>query len=382
VDDLELGYLMAVAGALVWSPRTLRAWLRVLGNPRALAAWAREHAGRPPDSTPALAPVALARLAAVDDDGAHRALEALERSGARALVPDDSDYPNALRDLDDAPPVLYVRGDPHAAGGRAAAIVGSRAATSYGRALAASFAADFVSCGACVISGLARGIDAAAHKGALAARGKTVGVVGSGVNALYPPYHALLADDIVAAGGALLSEFPPDMPAQPFHFPMRNRLVAALSGITIVVEAGRRSGALITARLADELGRHVFAVPGDVGRATSAGTNALIKDGVPLVESGIEAAQLAGWASIVPSSSSAAAPSADDPLLAHLDVVGTDIESLSARSGIDMPALLAQLTLLEIRGVIVRQPGGRYAAVIARRATNGSGDASRRHRGR
>jgi DNA processing protein len=366
VDDLDLGYLMAVAAALVWTPRPLRSWLDALGDPRAMVERARSG-DAPPDGAEPLGAAALCRLAAVDDAVAARALSELAESSARVLTDTDASYPSKLRDLCDPPPVLYVRGNEQALEGRAVAVVGSRAATSYGRNVAGSMPGDLCRFGACIISGLARGIDACAHKGALDASAPTVAVIGSGFSALYPPYHSLLADEIVGGGGALLSEFPPSMPARAHHFPMRNRVVAALAQATVVVEAGERSGALITARLADEIGRVVCAVPGDVGRAASAGTNALIKDGVPLVTSGADVAELLGWRA---APAKAFTPEADEPLVALMDASGSSIEELSDRLHLEVGSVLARLTLLELQGAVLRLPGGLFAPVKHARLTD------------
>ena len=368
MDELDRGYVMAVAGALVSSPRLLRSYLDAFGSARALLRAIRIDDFAPPPEVPPLRDSARARLRAIDNAAAQKAEDDLRKSGARLLADSDADYPAALRDLVDRPPVLYVRGSVAALSMRSVAIVGSRAATSYGRNVAAQLAHDFGGFGACIVSGLARGIDAAAHKAALSADAPTVAVVGSGLSALYPSYHSLLADDIVAAGGAVLSEFPPLTPPRAHHFPMRNRIVAALTQATIVVEAGERSGALITARLADELGRRVFAIPGDVGRPSSAGCNALIKDGVPLVTSARDAASLLGWAV---AAATAHSPAMDaDPLLAHLTETGVEIDDLSARTGIDAGSLLAALTMLEIQGLVRRLPGGLFATVRTASATN------------
>lgn len=367
MDDVDLGYLMAVAGALVWTPRHLRSWLDALRGPRAIIAFAKSGDPRPPDGLEPLSRQAVGRLAAIDDAAAQRALDDVQSCGARALIDTDADYPPALRDLRDPPPVLYARGNPSALAGRTIAIVGSRAATSYGRSTAGAFAAEFGAFGACIVSGLARGIDAAAHKGAISAGARTAAVIGSGLAALYPPYHSLLADEIVDGGGVVLSEFPPLLGARAHQFPMRNRLVAALAQATVVVEAGSRSGALITARLADELGRAVFAVPGDIGRATSEGSNELIKDGVPLVTCVADVAQMLGWN--VPSVETEGRASSD-PVLALLDSNGSDIEELSDRLQLDVAVLLARLTILEVQGLVKRLPGGRFAAAQARRASS------------
>jgi DNA processing protein len=208
VDELDRGYLMAVAGALVWSPRALRIWLDACGSPRSICDAVRSiDAGAPaPAGLEPLSAAALMRLRVIDDGAARQANDDLERSGARLITDIDVDYLSPLRDLADPPPVIYVRGDPGAIGERAVAIVGSRAATAYGRHVASTLATGFGGLGACIVSGLARGIDAAAHKAALSGGARTVAVVGSGLSALYPPYHSLLADDIVEAGGAVLSE--------------------------------------------------------------------------------------------------------------------------------------------------------------------------------
>ena len=355
MDDLDSGYLMAVAGALVWTPRLLRSWLDTFGSPRALLE-AALGPGEP--GADRIGERARDRLRAIDDAAAIAALEDLRASGAQLVCDTDPDYPKALLDLCDPPPVLYVRGDLNAVGEKAVAIVGSRAATAYGRSTATSFARDFALAGVCVVSGLARGIDAAAHKAALDARGATVAVVGSGLCALYPPYHSLLADEIAAAGGAVISEFPPRLAAAPHQFPMRNRLVAALARATVVVEAGARSGALITARLADELGRSVFSVPGDLGRPTSEGTNGLIKDGVPLVTSARDACELLGW-SIAPPRPDGCAADPLLPLIAH----GAAAEEVAAATGLAIADVVARLALLEIGGLAERLPDGRFAAV-------------------
>jgi DNA processing protein len=367
LDDLDLGYLLAVAAAGMWSPRALATWLRALGSPRAVVQRIQQGAEPPPD-VEKLSATTRARLALIDDAAARAALDAAARSGARVVLDSDADYPAPLRDLCDAPLALYVRGALECATRRTVAIVGSRAASSYGRSVAASMSAEFAAFGATVVSGLARGIDAAAHKGAIDAGIPTIAVLGSGIRALYPDYHALLADEIVAGGGAVLSEFPPDEPARAFQFPMRNRLVAALAQATVVVEASVRSGALITARLGDELGRQVFAVPGDVLRSTSRGTNALIADGVPLVTSGADVAGLMGWGSTLSAPAQAGAPV--DALLDLIAKQGCTVDELALRSGLPVAELAARLMLLELAGALECRPGGVYAAVRPRAAAN------------
>jgi DNA processing protein len=378
-NDLELGWLMAVAGAAVWSPRPLATWFAALGDARSIAAHARGSGTFAPIGAEPLSSEILSRLAALDDAAAADALRAAVDSGSRVLTKLDPLYPPRLRELCDAPHVLYYFGNPSIADARAIAIVGSRAATTYGRTVAATFARDAAVYGATVVSGLARGVDAAAHSASVESGGKTVAVIGSGLGALYPPYHSLLADEIVAGGGAILSEFPPAMVARPHHFPMRNRIVAALADATVVAEAAHRSGALITARLADEYGRRVFAVPGDIDRPTSAGTNALIRDGVNAATRMADVAEMLGWEPVFSARSETGgvvAPGAAaglDPLLALLGGTALDIDELSLRSGQPASEVAAQLTMLELRGAVERRAGGTFAAVSTRKTKNGAG---------
>lgn len=380
-DDLDLGWLLAVTGAAVWSPRPLATWFDALGDARSIAAHARSSGPLAPAGAEPLSSDILARLTALDDSAAADALRAANDCGSHVLTKLDPLYPPRLRELYDAPHVLYYFGDPNIADARAIAIVGSRAATTYGRTVAATFARDAAVYGATVVSGLARGVDAAAHSAAVESGGKTVAVIGSGLGALYPPYHSLLADEIVASGGAILSEFPPAMIARPHHFPMRNRIVAALADATIVTEAAHRSGALITTRLADEFGRRVFAVPGDIDRPTSAGTNALIRDGVSAATSMADVAEILGWEPVfavhpqtngMDASSASAVADAVDPLLALLAGETLDVDELSVRSGQPASEVAARLTMLELRGAVERRAGGTFAAVSARKTKNGA----------
>jgi DNA processing protein len=207
----------------------------------------------------------------------------VELAGVGVVVWGDPEYPARLQTIASAPPVLYVRGSLEAGDDAAVAIVGSRHATAYGEAVARELATELTRRGLIIVSGLARGIDAAAHRGALAAGGRTLAVLGSGLDEIYPPEHRGLADE-VATSGALLSEFPlGTSPLKP-HFPRRNRIISGLSLGVVVVEAGVGSGALITAHHALEQGREVFAVPGRVHARYSEGCNRLIKAGAKLVE--------------------------------------------------------------------------------------------------
>ncbi len=216
-------------------------------------------------------------------DRIEHALVSIEAAGdVEPLGYGQAGYPAALLELHDPPPLLLARGHRAMLERPAVALVGTRAHTEYGADVTRLFAEALAGAGMAVISGLAHGIDRVAHETTLAAGGATIAVVGSGIDVVYPPAHANLQERI-AREGLLLSEFLPGEPALPHHFPQRNRIIAALSCAVVVVEAPERSGALITAEHATDLGRDVFAVPGPIGRRTSLGTNALIRDGAAIL---------------------------------------------------------------------------------------------------
>lgn len=195
-----------------------------------------------------------------------------------------SGYPEILETIEDSPKALWIRGE--VAGPPAVAIVGTRRATRYGLNLARRMGQAVAGAGWPVVSGLARGVDGAAHRGCLDASGVGVAVLGSGIDVWYPREHRDLGESLIASGGAVISEYPPGTRPEPWRFPARNRIISGLSAAVVVVEAAEKGGALITARLAAEQGREVFAVPGDVDRRTSTGTNLLIRDGaVPVLGS-------------------------------------------------------------------------------------------------
>lgn len=213
-----------------------------------------------------------------------RELDLMGRHGVHLLTLEDDEYPENLRQTSFPPPVLYVRGALQPQDRFSVAVVGSRNATSYGRSAAQQFATRLAAVGLTVISGMARGIDSAAHQAALAVQGRTIAVLGNGLAVCYPAENRNLADG-VAAGGALISEYPMETPPDRYNFPERNHIIAALAMGTLVVEAAEKSGALITANDALEEGRFVFALPGDITRQNSRGTNALIQAGARLVQS-------------------------------------------------------------------------------------------------
>lgn len=298
----------------------------------------------------------------------------LARPDTHLLTPADSRYPALLREIPDPPAQLFVRGDPDTLSLPQLAIVGSRNATPSGAETAHSFAAHLAARGFCITSGLAEGIDAAAHRGAIAARGRTLAVCGTGPDIVYPRLHEQLAEAIVAGGGAIVSEFAPGTPVYRGNFPRRNRLISGLAVGTLVVEAGIRSGALGTARHAIEQGREVFAIPGSIHNPVARGCHQLIRNGAKLVETAddiveelaglLASLRLQDGRSPVEGTEAADEPAEIDPqyasLLADLgwDPVGAD--TLVARSGLTIGEVSSMLLMLELQGSVRALSSGRY----------------------
>lgn len=307
----------------------------------------RRKARVPPWATP---DVVLAQATAV-----------LERAVNESIVPivlGAPEYPPLLAHIADPPPVLWVAGDLVALSGPAVAIVGSRAGTSYALSVAGQLASDLAASGVCVVSGLARGVDSAAHRGALAARGPTTGVLGCGVDVAYPPENAALMAD-VRASGALVSELPPGTQPRPGFFPRRNRIISGLVRAVVIVEAGEKSGSLITARCALEQGRDVLAVPGNVLTGRNKGGHALLRDGARVVESAEDILEELDLQ--VRHVAEGVGPGAVDPVLQALaDGESHDLDHISARSCLPVPQLLPRLLELELQGSVARAPGGRF----------------------
>lgn len=292
--------------------------------------------------------------------------------GRHVLVPGDADYPAALLQTADPPLLLYAEGQLPLLAAPSLAIVGSRHATAQGLANARDFAQALAEAGWVIVSGLALGVDAAAHEGALAA-GHTVAVVGTGLDQVYPRRHATLARRI-AAQGLLLSEHAPGTPALAEHFPQRNRIIAGLTRGTLVVEAALQSGSLITARLASEAGREVMAVPGSIHAPQSRGCHALIKQGAQLVESVadvLEALQAPGSPGQAAHQAELPLDGADDSAppgaaLALWQALGHDpvtLDALLARTGWPTAEISATLLEWELTGRVARLPGGLYQRV-------------------
>lgn len=270
-------------------------------------------------------------------------------------------YPPALACLRDAPTFLFYQGDTRVLSAPCVAMVGSRNPTPYGQHWAFDTAAHLAANGVSVVSGLAIGIDGQAHLGALQ-RGKTIAVLGSGLNCVYPKQHQRMAVDIVHQGGLLLSEFTPETTPQARHFPSRNRIVSGISQGVVVVEAALKSGSLITARLAADQGRDVFALPGAVNNPLSRGCHALIRDGAQLVECAEDIAQALNVSTQV-SAIHDEIPDTDLPaplklVLAQIDFGHTSVDAIAVRAQMDMSTLMPQLLQLELLGFVQQQMGG------------------------
>ena len=303
-----------------------------------------------------------------------RAADAIRRAGAASIaaIPwSDAAYPVALTTIADPPPVLWTRGRAEALSAPAVAIVGSRAASPYGLAVAEQLAADLAANGLVIVSGLARGVDSAAHRGALAAGGVTVAVLGSGVDVIYPPEHAPLASAIDVTG-AVVSELVPGTGPQQRFFPLRNRIISGLTRAVVVIEAGEKSGSLITARCALDQGRDVLAVPGNVLSGRNRGAHALLRDGAKIVESADDILEELGMGGV---GAGVRPPGAEDrrgltPISVRDPVLdclipgeANDLDEISERSGLNSSRLLPRLFELELQGRVRRVGGGRFVRI-------------------
>jgi DNA processing protein len=290
----------------------------------------------------------------------------------------DARYPHLLRTIDPMPPVLYVDGNVDALNDPQLAIVGSRNPSPAGRDTAFEFAAALAGCGLAITSGLADGIDSAAHRGALAAQGITVAVLGSGVDVIYPSHNRGLSEQI-RCEGALISEFPLGTPPRRMNFPRRNRIIATLSLGTLVVEAARRSGSLITARLAGDHNRELFAVPGSIHNPLSRGCHELIRHGAKLTETTADILSELNFSAFF-AGARAASAGPEPPLSLEagmdkehkilLDALGfdpADLDTLVVRTGFKAEAVSSMLLILELKGHVQAAPGGCYSRVVRSR---------------
>ncbi len=336
--------------------RNFRSLLSAFGLPARVLGATPAQLGRVVSEALALRIVERDRGAEVE-----KALDWAARPGCMVITLGDAEYPKQLLEIPDPPALLYVVGNAKLLGAPALAVVGSRNATPQGLENALAFARAFSNSGLTIVSGLAIGIDAAAHRGGLQGRGSTVAVLGTGIDIVYPKRNEALAEEI-SARGALVSEFTLGTPPNPGHFPRRNRLISGLSRGCLVIEAALSSGSLITAKLAAEQGREVFAVPGSIHSPHSKGCHALIKQGAKLVESAQDVLEELG---------AAAGPSPTPPVTeidnALLETMGFDpcaIDALIARSGLTTDVVSAMLLQLELEGKVASLPGGLYQRIL------------------
>ncbi len=344
------------------APTALRSLLRQFGLPQNVLSVRRSelaaHAPR-------------AALEALDSDevrnAVDRALQWAAQPGHSVITLADDAYPHALLEISDPPTVLYAIGRLELLKRTSLAVVGSRNATAQGESNAEMFARSLSEAGLTIVSGLALGIDAAAHRGGLAGPGSTVAVLGTGIDVVYPRRNAELAEQIMARG-LLLSEFPLGTGPIAHNFPQRNRLISGLSSGCLVVEAAAASGSLITARAAADQGREVFAIPGSIHSPLSKGCHALIKTGAKLVESAedvlaeLSAFRMLGAASTTRPRASAAqaSHSRDAGLLAYMGHDPVDVDLLCTRAGLNAEQVSSELLRLELDGRITALPGGLY----------------------
>jgi len=298
----------------------------------------------------------LAARAKLDLD---RELARIAATGARTLTWESADYPRLLLEIADPPPVLYVKGTLTEEDGWAVAVVGTRRATAYGREVTRQLSTALARSGIAIVSGLARGIDAEAHRAALGAGGRTIAVLGCGIDQIYPPEHRKLAEEIIAHG-ALISDYPVGTRPEGKNFPPRNRIISGLSLGVLVTEAGKRSGALITAGYAGEHGRDVFAVPGNVLMRGSAGTNALIQDGAKVVLKPEDILEELNLTMVIEQAEARQVLPADETeaaLLSHLSAEPTHVDEIRQQVDLPIAQVTSTLALMELKGM-VRQVGG------------------------
>lgn len=288
----------------------------------------------------------------------------LTQPGNSLMTLADADYPRALLEIADPPAMLYCKGRRDLLGQPGFGIVGSRNATPQGARDAEAFAHNLSDAGLTIVSGLALGIDAAAHRGGLAGAGSSVAIVGTGLDRIYPARNKALAHQLVERG-LIVSEFPLGTAPLPGHFPRRNRIISGLSRGVLVVEAAPDSGSLITARVATEQGREVFAMPGSIHSPLSRGCHALIKQGAKLVESAADILDELAWQTRLapPQFAEASTHSPADPVLDAFDGAPTTVDTLAERTGLTLDMLSAKLLTLELEGHIASLPGGRYQKI-------------------
>lgn len=298
-----------------------------------------------------------------------RLFEDMEGCGAVAITRNDPEYPARLRAISDPPPTLFVRGRAALSDTRTLCVVGARNSTAYGTRMARRIARDLSRLGVTVVSGLARGVDSAAHRGAVDERARTVAVLGSGVDVVYPPEHLMLAEEILAWGGSIVSELRPGSPPKPQHFPARNRIISGMSEGLLLVEGAQKSGAMTTVACAMEQGREVLALPGQADSPLSVSTHALIREGARLVTGAMDVFEDMGWGApgALPAPEAAKAlPLTQAEQRVYNQLLGgpADTDALVDALGMPPPELNSLLTTLELQGIIRKLPGRRVERII------------------
>lgn len=362
MDESEALLRLALIPGL--GPITIERLIERAGHPGEIFGWSMDRLlaveGVGPERARRICDPRAAESAAAERARCHAA-------GVRILTRTDRDYPQALRVLTDPPVALWMRGELTPRDRLAIAVVGSRRPSAYAHRCAQRLSGGLARIGACVVSGLARGVDTVAHEAALAAGGRTVAVLGSGLGRIYPEENGALVERIVAGRGAVISEFPFATAPHAGNFPRRNRLVAALSLAVLVAEAGGRSGALITARLANELGREVLVVPGPIDNAACIGSNKLIRDGATLIASLDDVLEevsplmtLAGGAGEQPAESprAAALSGREKQVYQLLDDTPRNVDDIVRVADVPPSAVSATLLSLELRRLARKMPGG------------------------
>ena len=320
-----------------------------------------------PDMRKELSEKGYQQLLSFRHAGRDKQLMELDRIGAQVILSSMPGFPERLRNIPDAPDILFVRGKLPPENCPAVAVVGSRHDTRYGREQTVRIARELAQMGVVIVSGLARGIDTAAHEGALQGGGRTVDVLGNGIKGIYPPENRDLAERILQTGGAIISEFAPDSEPLPFHFPIRNRLISGLSDALLLIEARYRSGTASTVNHALDQGREVFALPGNVGAPGSELPLQLLKEGAVMCTEGMDIALHMGWQKVQPTVQTAQTTLFDagmehesDPILRALRLEEKTFEELLEETHLNASELGSRLTLLEMEGAVQRIGGRAY----------------------
>jgi DNA processing protein len=366
MDDARLAAWLRLERTGGIGPRTARKLLDAFGGINAiLEAGCDELAAQ-------LGPAQLRSLQAPASAETERLVEATLRwrgqPGHHVLALGEPGYPELLANIPDPPLLLYIKGRMELLDAPMLAMVGSRNASVQGKANALAFAEALSGVGLCIVSGLALGIDAAAHEGALKERGSTVAVVGTGPDLVYPARNRALCERI-AVEGCIVSEYPVGTPPLPGNFPKRNRIISGLAAGVLVVEAAAQSGSLITARQAAEQGRDVFAIPGSIHSALAKGCHILIREGAKLVDTAADVLEAMAWSPLVRAPAAAsrvdnAVPDGSEALLAALGYDPVEPDILIASMNISPALLSSQLLALELAGLLERRPGGRVQRVV------------------